>query len=93
MRRRCSDETKKYPLRNRNAIRSHLKGISLRLSGTTKRANQKVTPVDKKKSRPEPKKCIKSFKINSFKVNSTIPGVRHYGDNIYGEYDMVNPHQ
>ena len=29
---------------------------------------------------------------NSIKVDSTVPGVKFYGDNTYGEYQMINPH-
>ena len=34
-----------------------------------------------------------SVKANSIKVDSTVPGVKYFGDNTYGEYQMVNPHQ
>ena len=30
--------------------------------------------------------------VNSIKVDSTVPGVKFYGDNTYGEYQMINPH-
>ena len=51
MRQRCSDEIKKYPLRNKLQLDQHQKG------------------------------------------DSVVPGVKYYGDNIYREYQMVNPHQ
>ena len=44
-------------------------------------------------SKSEPKEGINSVKDNSIKVDSTLPGVKYYGDNIYGEYQMLNPHQ
>ena len=31
------------------------------------------------------------MKANSIKVDSTVPGVKYYGDNIYGECQMLNP--
>ena len=51
MRQRCSDEIKKYSLRNKLQLDQHQKG------------------------------------------DSVVPGVKYYGDNIYREYQMVNPHQ
>ena len=36
---------------------------------------------------------INSAKANSIKVGSIVPGYKYYGDNIYGEYQMVNPRQ
>ena len=77
-------------------LNHHHKGISLRLSATTKRVNQKPTSIGKKKvylSRPEPKEWINSVKANNIKVDSTVPGIKYYGDNTYKEYQTVNPHQ
>ena len=59
----------------------HHNGISLYLSATT---NQ---------TRPEPKEWKNSVKANSIKVDLTVPDVKYYGNNIYGEYQIVNSHQ
>ena len=59
----------------------HHNGISLHLSATT---NQ---------TRSEPKEWKNSVKANSIKVDSTVPGVKYYGNNLYGEYQIKNPHQ
>ena len=79
--RRYSDKTKKYPLRNGNGER---------LSSQTNISRQEQKTYF---SKPEPKGWINSVKTNSIKVYSTVPSVKYYGDNTYGEYKMVNPHK
>lgn len=44
-------------------------------------------------SRPKPKQLINSVKANNVKVDSTVPGIKCFGDNTYAEYQIVNPHQ
>lgn len=96
MGRRCNGETKNYPLRNRNGVRS----ASQRVAPTNNFIkNQPKTNISRQEeklylSRSEPKELINSCKANSIiTVNPTVLGVRYYGDNRPGGYQMVNPHQ
>ena len=44
-------------------------------------------------SRPETNEWINSVKDNSIKVDSTVSGVKYCKDDLYGEYQMINPYQ
>ena len=93
----CNDEAKKYPVRNRNGVRSSSQRDLLAPISNYKKTNQAPTAIDKKKKNyfnwPEPKGWINSVKANSIKVDSTVPGVKYYGDDTYEEYQMVDPHK
>ena len=67
-------------------IDHHYKEVSLHLSATINRFNQKQTSVNMNKQFI----WAEQNQVNSIKVDSTVPGVKFYGDNTYGEYQMIN---
>lgn len=72
---------------------SHHKGNSLHLSGNYKKKQPQSNISRQEKKVEQNQKWINSVKANSFKVYSTIAGVKHHRDNINREYHMANPHQ
>ena len=92
-----SEGTNKYPLRNGNGVRSPSQSDLLNPISNYKKS-QRETNISRPEekvylSRPEPKEWINSVKAKSIKVDSTILGVKYYGDNTYGEHKMINLHQ
>ena len=96
MGRRCSEGTKKHPLRNINRVRSLLQRDLLAPTSNYKKTQQETNISRQEEkvyfSRPEPKEWINNVKANSIKIDSTVAGVKYYRENTYGSYQTVNSH-